>query len=160
MLVARTAVELLVEELLRVAWPELLLLTEPSEEELLLLTVEPEALLEERVLEALEPLELERVLLVVAALLLEERVLLEEPALLLEERVACWLLLPLEERVTCWLLVPEVLLLEEEDEPEVERFTCWLLEEVERDTVAAELERVAEDELDREAVEPELERVA
>lgn len=158
LLVARTAEELLVEELLRVAWPELLLLTEPSEEELLLLTVEPEALLEERVLEALEPLELERVLLVVAALLLEERVLLEEPALLLEERVACWLLLPLEERVTCWLLLPEVLLVEEE--PEVERLTCWLLEEVERDTVAAELERVAEDELDREAVEPELERVA
>ena len=62
--------------------------------------------------------------------------------------------------MTCWLLVPEVLLLEEEDDPEVERFTCWLLEEVERDTVAAELERVAEDELDREAVEPELERVA
>lgn len=170
LLEARTAVEVLEEELLRVACPELLLLTEPSDEELLLLTVVPEALLLERVLEALDPLLEERVLPVDAALLLEEErvtcwlllpevllLVLEEPEV---ERVACWLLLPLEERVTCWLLVPEVLLLEEEDDPEVERFTCWLLEEVERDTVAAELERVAEDELDREAVEPELERVA
>ena len=81
-------------------------------------------------------------------------VVLEEPEV---ERVACWLL-PLEERVTCWLLLPEVLLVEEE--PEVERLTCWLPEELERDTVEAELERVAEEELDRETEEPELERVA
>ena len=80
--------------------------------------------------------------------------MLEEPEV---ERVACWLL-PLEERVTCWLLLPEVLLVEEE--PEVERLTCWLPEELERDTVEAELERVAEEELDRETEEPELERVA
>ncbi len=75
------------------------------------------------------------------------------------ERVACWLL-PLEERVTCWLELPEALLVEEAEEPEVERLTCWLAEELERDTVAAELERVAEEELDRETEEPELERVA
>ena len=81
-------------------------------------------------------------------------VVLEEPEV---ERVACWLR-PLEERVTCWLLLPEVLLVEEE--PEVERLTCWLPEELERDTVEAELERVAEEELDRETEEPELERVA
>ena len=60
--------------------------------------------------------------------------------------------------MTCWLLLPEVLLVEEE--PEVERLTCWLPEELERDTVEAELERVAEEELDRETEEPELERVA
>ena len=154
MLEARTAVEVLEEELLRVACPELLLLTEPSEEELLLLTVVPEALLLERVLEALDPLLEERVLPVDAALLLEEErvtcwlllpevllVVVEEPE---EERVACWFaLLPEEERVTCWLLLPEVLLVEEE--PEVERLTCWLPEELDRET---------------EEPEPELERVA
>ncbi|MBR4734710.1 MAG: hypothetical protein IK052_01330 [Bacteroidales bacterium] len=126
-----------------------LLLTEPSADELLLLTEVPEldALLEEeRVPETLELLlEEERVLPVVAALLLE--------------RVFCWLLLaevllveeddPEVERVTCWLLLAEVLLVEEE-EPEVERLTCWLLE----------LEREAEAELEREAEEPELLRVA
>ena len=150
--VARTAVEELEVPLLRVAEPELLL-TEPSAPELLLLTVVPE--LEERVPEELEALLLERVLPVVAALLLLlERVtcwllpevLLAEEELPEEERVACWLL-PLEERVTCWLELPEVLLLEEEPEEE------------ERDTVAAELEREAEEELDRETLEPELLRV-
>jgi hypothetical protein len=153
LLEARTAVEVLEEELLRVACPELLLLTEPSEEELLLLTVVPEALLLERVPEALDPLLEERV---TCWLLLPEvlLVVLEEPEV---ERAACWLL-PLEERVTCWLELPEVLLVEED--PEVERLTCWLLEELERDTEEAELERVAEEELDRETEEPELERVA
>ena len=73
------------------------------------------------------------------------------------ERVTCWLELPEVERVTCWLELPEVLLVVE---PEVERLTCWLLEELERDTEEAELERVAEEELDRETEEPELERVA
>ena len=155
MLVARTAVELLEVELERVACAELLLLTEPSEDELLLLTVVPEALLLERVPEALDPLLEERV---TCWLLLPEvlLVVLEEPEV---ERVACWLL-PLEERVTCWLELPEVLLVEEAEEPEVERLTCWLLEELERDTEEAELERVAEEELDRETEEPELERVA
>lgn len=138
-----------------------LLLTEPSADELLLLTEVPEldALLEEeRVPETLELLlEEERVLPVVAALLLEERVfcwlLLAAEVLLVEEddpeveRVTCWL--PEVERVTCWLLLAEVLLVEEE-EPEVERLTCWLLE----------LEREAEAELEREAEEPELLRVA
>ena len=152
MLEARTAVEVLEEELLRVACPELLLLTEPSEEELLLLTVVPEALLLERVPEALDPLLEERVLPVDAALLLEEErvtcwlllpevllVVVEEPEV---ERVACWFaLLPEEERVTCWLLLPEVLLVEEE--PEVERLTCWLPEELDRETEEPELERVA-----------------
>lgn len=81
-------------------------------------------------------------------------VVLEEPE---AERVTCWLELPEVERVTCWLELPEVLLVVE---PEVERLTCWLLEELERDTEEAELERVAEEELDRETEEPELERVA
>lgn len=83
--------------------------------------------------------------------------------------MTCWLLPevllvvleePEAERVACWLELPEVLLVEEAEEPEVERLTCWLLEELERDTEEAELERVAEEELDRETEEPELERVA
>ena len=95
---ARTAVELLEVELERVACAELLLLTEPSEDELLLLTVVPEALLLERVPEALDPLLEERV---TCWLLLPEvlLVVLEEPEV---ERVACWLL-PLEERV--WAII-------------------------------------------------------
>ena len=117
------------DELLRTVVPELLL-TVPSAEELVLLAEVPEALLVERVL----------------CWLLPEELLTE-----VEEE-------PEEERVTCWLL-PEVLLVEEAEEPEVERLTCWLAEELERDTVAAELEREAEDELDRETEEPELERV-
>lgn len=158
LLVARTAVEELEVPLLRGADPELLLLTVPSAEELLLLTVVPVEALpleEERVplTVALLLEEEERVLEVVAALPLVERLLLEEAELV-----------PLEERVTCWLLVPEALLVleEDEEEPEVERLTCWLLEElVERDTVADELEREAEDALlERVAEEPELLRVA
>ena len=82
-------------------------------------------------------------------------VVLEEPEV---ERVACWLELPEVERVTCWLELPEVLLVEEAEEPEVERLTCWLLEELERDTEEAELERVAEEELDRETELAEVER--
>ena len=128
------------DELLRTVVPELLL-TVPSAEELVLLTEVPEALLLERVL-PVEALLLERVL----CWLLPEVLLTE-----VEEE-------PEEERVTCWLL-PEVLLVEEAEEPEVERLTCWLAEELERDTVAAELEREAEEELDRETEEPELERV-
>ena len=115
----------------------------------------------ERVPEALDPLLEERV---TCWLLLPEvlLVVLEEPeaervTCWLElpevERVACWLELPEVERVTCWLDLPEVLLVEEAEEPEVERLTCWLLEELERDTEEAELERVAEEELDRETEE-------
>ena len=113
LLLARTAVEVLAELLLRVALPELLLRTAPSLPDELLRTVVPEleALLLERVLEELAlALLLERVP-VAEELLLELRVTcwllpleaereLEVLALLLE-RVACWLLPLLEERVTC-----------------------------------------------------------
>lgn len=159
LLVARTAVELLEVELERVACAELLLLTEPSEDELLLLTVVPEALLLERVPEALDPLLEERV---TCWLLLPEvlLVVLEEPE---AERVTCWLL-PLVEREELPLLVERVLCTEEEllvEDPVerllVERVTCWE-DELLVERVACWRPLLLE--LDRETEEPELERVA